>query len=188
MSAALLPVVTPAYPASFPSLMRARAVAVLVAADTLAGPYVDSSRATPVKPEDAPRILVYAGESTRAPLGGSPPSYRMVLDVIIVGIVQHAQLAGCEALADAIAYQIETAIATSTSFMAAPLEMLSEMNTTMKISAEGDRYEGQAIVTVKCQTTDVFAPNLSPFAPLAEIDLTVVAPNGDVQIGAIIPF
>lgn len=179
---------SPAVPASFSSLMRARAVAVLQSSGTLAGRYIDSSRDTPVKPEDAPRILVYAGETNRTNLGMSPPSYRSVLDLIVVGIVQHAQLAACEALADTIALQIETALATSTVFLQAPLETVTEINAAVKITAEGDRHEGQAVVTVKCQTTDIYAPNLTLFAPLEQIDITVIAPNGDTQIGAIIEF
>lgn len=180
--------VTPAVPASFSSLMRARAVAVLKAANTLAGPYVDSSRDTPVKPEDQPRILVYAGEVNRTLLGFSPPSYKLTLDLIVLGLVSDAQLANAEAQADLLTMQIETAIATSTGFVFAPLESISEINSSMKITGEGDRHEGQCLVTIKCVTTDIYAPNLTPFAPLEQIDLTVVAPNGDVQIGAIIEY
>jgi hypothetical protein len=159
------------------SQLRAAAKALLIAADTLAGNAVESCRNDAQSDADPFFIAIYTTKINRSWLGDSPPQFKALVSLAVIGRVQANTLAQAERLADTLRVQMENALLASSAFYAqvTALERVNTVDTTISFPEYVKIHEGVVTMVLECQCVDIF-PWIAG-VPLDLINLTVPDPT-----------
>jgi hypothetical protein len=170
----------------FPSVLRARVVGLLKAMNTLAGPYVDSTRVPPLTGADQPRIIVYAPNRHYQNKGYGPPQFEATGKVIVVGYVSGADTTDVETRTEQLGTQI-LALMTNIGFTAPPVERVVAIDVKFEMVGDSDRYEGYATAEFDIAWTEVFEIAVAPFTGTSTYDWAAGAPLQEIVLSEV-PF
>ena len=157
-----------------PSTLRANVKSILLAAGTLAGNQVETSRDEPTTGDDPCTIAIYTPQMDMDFLGNADPQFKHIVHVFIVGrVAKPAPLKEAETLIDKLRVQIWNAVFCSTLFWQ-PLEQVSAIKTTLSFPGTGDTHEGILEISMQCQATETFVVKAGVL--FTSFDLTVPGP------------
>lgn len=157
------------------SLLRARTQSILLAAATVAGDAVETSRNDAFTEADAAAIAIYTPKISRTWLGDTPLAFTAKVNLAVVGRVLQPTLAQAECQIDTLRVQIENALLTNPQFYAAPLERINSIDTTIEFPEANSPHEAQMTMVFECQCEDLFFAAV-PQNSLITIGLTSPSP------------
>ena len=163
------------------SMLRARAKALVLAANTLAGTQVQTSRNSPLTDEQPFFVAIYTPEINRTWAGEAPVSFTAKVTLVVVGKATGKVLTEAEARTDMLRVQLENALLASVGFWTTPVERVNSVNTTLEFPSEGEVHTGYVTMKMECQCTDYFVPDDG--VPLTMIGLTI--PNPTMPAGSL---
>lgn len=192
------------------AVVRDKAVAILTAANTLAGGNVYSSRDTSLQQGTAPTILVYVlsehGQASGAQGhqgGAGAPHFATLLTLMIECITSGYELRQVEQDLDTLSEQTVEGLLRSPAFTGLQnpdgggqlFEGFSNLSITLDFRGDSDRHLGSARIGIGIRYHDVYQPIIAQ--PLTAVSLTVgrqeanaapgtKAPDGRPEIGALI--
>ena len=175
---------------NFAQVLRARAVTLLKAMNTLAGPYVDSSRAIPVAASDSPRLMVWCRMRQYNWIGDAAPQYDTIGHLLVIGYVTGADHDSVEANTELLGDQV-IALMNQQVFLASPVKRIASIDVDFDVKGDSDRFEGEVSVQFGVLWNEIFEPVLYPNEggygqPFEEVVVTIEETSGEILTGATI--
>ncbi len=162
---------------TFRADLRDTAVALLVAANTLAQDRVQSNRAADVTPEDMPFLGVYTGHEVKLldTDGGTDPLYAATLTLNVDVRVESADLVAAETDLETLIGQVQEALLTAPAFYM-PLRGARRVRKVSRIEIQsavrdGDSFLGVAQIGLDIEYSDLFTPAIPD--TLATVAITI---------------
>ena len=173
------------------SMLRMRAKHLALAANTLAGGQVQTSRNAPLTGDRPFFVSIFTPKIKRTLLGDSPATFMAKVSLVVIGKVTGSTLAEAEVFVDTLRVQLENALLSSAGFWFPPLEKVTGIETVIEFPGDDETHLGFVTMVIDCQCTDSFGVPTGP--QLETIQVTVpnaTMPSGNLPadnlIGAII--
>jgi hypothetical protein len=180
---------------SFAKTMRQRTVEQLKVMQTIAGDYVEATRALPLDANDSPRIIVYSDDRSFQSIGDAPPQFDTTCQITVMGYVTGAPLVDVEERTELLGEQIIQLIQ-NVAWTAPPVQRISSMHQSFEVTDVGEIYEGKTAIVFDVRWVEAVEPLLAPFsgtglpwaygAPFNEAVVTVENAAGETLTGATI--
>lgn len=143
--------------------IRASAVETLKAYDTDAGESVYSPRDWPAQSGQYPLIVVRTPSEKKVasnPRYG-PPEFNSAIVLTAVCLVESVSEEDAEDQLEQLSVQIERALLTNAEFLYAnEIQQVSAVETAMKVTADGERHIGEAVVVFHLEVHQLFEPEI----------------------------
>lgn len=168
----------------FRNQVRDTAQQILIAANTLAGAKVFTTRSQPVAGGEPPLLLLYSPVEKGESLGAAGiPRFRSVLTLVIQPMVSGTDDEEVGAALDLLCEQAINTLLSSPQFLTIPpcdgkgraIEDFKFLHTTSEVKQNGQDFLGSAVIQLGIQYLDAYAP--TPGVPLQQITVTGDSPN-----------
>lgn len=168
------------------TVIRAAAIAALIAANTTAGEDVFSPRAWPTEPGSYPLIIVRTPEEHKenvSPRAG-PPQFFSTITLTVLGRVSATTEEATEAALETLSLQIENALLTNGQFIFVNgVQQFSSVHTSMEVVANSDMFYGETVVSFGVEVFQMFVPTIDAAGVVIGPSLTEVNVVVDLNTG-----
>lgn len=157
--------------------IRASAVETLKAYGTDADESVYSPRDWPIQSGQFPVIIVRTPSEKKSasnPRYG-PPEFDSAITLTAVCLVESVTEADAEEQLEQLSVQIENAILTNAQFLKEnEIQQVTSVETAMKVTADGERHIGEAVVVFSLEVHQLFEPEIDAVGRVINKELSLV--------------